>query len=47
MGHICEEGEMNEAVIITIICVMIMMDKYITNGGLIAAVICVQLLSVQ
>jgi hypothetical protein len=37
---------MNEVVIIIIICIMIMMDKYIMNGGLITAVICVQLISV-
>ncbi len=47
MGHILEEEEMNEVVIITIICIMIMTDKYIMNGGPIAAVICVQLISVQ
>jgi hypothetical protein len=47
VGHKLKEEEMNEFVIITIICIMIMTDKYIMNGGLIAAVICVQLISVQ
>jgi hypothetical protein len=44
VGHILEEEEMKEVVIRTIICIMIMTDKYIMNGGLIAAVICVQLI---